>query len=157
MQQSRLILKGKYFIAQLPDKKYKGTRILLEYLPSQRIAFKPVKTSHVFRSDKSIAFNHELILNFAVPYFDIIYINYRGRYLWTSRQSILNNGVCRTYPGSNLETQIFLKIDLFKSTRDEAVEEMKAINFTIANETKRELKKSPGELDLFESEEDEPE
>lgn len=123
----------------------------MEYLPVQRIAFKPIKTRHIFQKDKSIGFNFDLINSFGVPYFDLIYIEYRNSYLWTSRQAILKHGVCRTFDNKNLETQIFHKIDLFKSSREGAMLEIQLINELISNETKLELKKIPGEIDMFES------
>lgn len=125
----------------------------MEYLPVQRIAFKPIKTRHIFQKDKSVGFNFELINSFGVPYFDLIYIEYRGSYLWTSRQAILRYGICRTFDNKKLETQIFFKIDLFKASREDAIQEIQLINELIANETKSELKKVPGEIDMFESEE----
>ncbi len=148
---TRIQFTGKHFITSLPGKKHKGkNRILLEFLPVQRIAFKPVKTRHIFQQDKSIGFNYELINSYGSDYFNIIYIEFNGRYLWTSRQAILRYGKIRTFTNNKLETQIFYKIDFFKPSKEIAVQEMNSINELTANEAKNEMKKIPGEIDLFE-------
>lgn len=131
-------LKGNYFTAELPNKRYKRIRILLEYLPVQRIAFKPIKKNHVFLSDSSIGFNFDLINEYGAPYFDIIYINYYRRWLWTSRQAILKYGKCRMFNKSGLDTQIFLQLKCFKNTKAEAAAEIEEIHRMILNERTRE-------------------
>lgn len=152
--QSQIKLEGKHFLISIPGKTYKGrNRILMEYLPVQRIAFKPIKPRHIFQKDKSIGFNSDLINSFGVPYFDLVYIEYRGRYLWTSRQAILRYGICRSFDNKKLEPQIFFKIDLFKASREDAIQEIQLINEILSNETKQELKQVPGEIDMFESKE----
>lgn len=151
MQQYEIKLEGKYFVGFHPNKRYKRNRIYLEYLPVQRIAFKPVKSRHIFQKDKSIGFNFELINSFGARYFDLLYIEFRGNYLWTSRQAILKHGKCRSFSNNKLEPQIFMSIDLFQPSREAALEEIKLIAEELANETKRQLKQLPGEIDIFES------
>lgn len=133
VKQETIILKpsGKVYL-DLPGNRYKSKRFI-GCVSGDTFHTERNSRKHLLRINQSLGFNYELIKN---GNFDFICVTYDFERLWTSRQVILNEGEFFHFSKGSLELQIFLKLDDFKSGREEAVEELKELESKKLKETK---------------------
>jgi hypothetical protein len=93
---------------------------------------------HLFKKNQSLGFNHYLINN---GNFDFICVNYDLKQLWTSRMTVLKYGKAMKFKGKGYELQLFLPLTMFKDSKEDALTELKKINFDDAYEFKNQIAK----------------
>lgn len=132
VKQETIILKpsGKIYL-HLPGNRYKSKRFI-GYVSGDTFHTERNSRRHLLRVNQSLGFNYELIKN---GNFDFICVTYDFERLWTSRQVILNNGEFFHFGNGSLELQIFLKLDNFKSSMEEAEQELKEIESKTLKQT----------------------
>lgn len=140
----------------LPDKKYKPLRKIGEYLPKLKAYFKKVSLKQIYRKFDSVGFNYSFVSEFGPANFTLVYIQLKNNFLYTSRQSILKNGLFEIHSKNDLDLQIHLPLKYFRSSIKEALLEASLIEQSLNGErSKPDIKTSsaeiPGQTFLFQS------
>jgi hypothetical protein len=93
---------------------------------------------HLFKKNQSLGFNHYLIKN---DNFDFICVNYDCRQIWTSRMTVLKYGKAMKFKAKGYELQLFLPLEKFKDSKEDALTELKEIQFKDALDYKDRISK----------------
>lgn len=139
----------------LPGKQYKPERKIGEYLPKLKAYFKKVSANQIYRKFNSVGFCYDFISNFGQDNFQLVYIQIKNTFLYTSRNSILKHGKFELHAKNNLDLQIHMPLKFFKPTMEEALAESGLIELVLKRERSKPSIKTnsieidPKQTDLF--------